>query len=790
MLNGRGRILLPLIVLAIIAPVLGLGHIRFHAARSRLPETGRHEARLGGLADPVEIAMDERGIPHIDARAASDLWFAQGYVHARDRFFQMELGRRKAAGRLSEIFGETTLASDRTMRTLRIAATARRQATDLDEPTRAVLERYADGVNAALKQYGRWVAPELWMLGVKPLRWTVEDSLSIGLLLELQSTWAMGEEIKRSVEMAHLGRETALGLWGWTPRDARRWIPPVKFPGRPPGDGDAILPPFMGGSNNWAIAPQRTATGRPLLANDPHLGVSVPGTWYAVDLRAPGIHVAGVSIAGIPGVLIGHNGRVAWGMTMSMMDDQDLYVLTPDADRTRELIDGAWIPLRTIAETIDVRWRREPETLTVRVSRHGPIVRDTFDSTLALAWTAYEGPSALEAFLRMARADDVEAVAAAWTDVPSPSMNLVAADVDGHILHQVVGRRPRRLRGAGRLPAPGSDSAWMWKGLVEFDRNPRVLDPKEGWVATANHDLFGEGDFDRRETFPGDFAPPWRVRRIRSRLAAETGWDVGKCLGLQGDLRSGRAVAVLKALWPDLERHDGPTARALLGWDGRMEADRPEPLLYSRLVLELVREIGRDEAVEHGLERPIFDAERVLRLLAGGLPDRWWDDVRTERIEDRDLIVSRCLDRVDASGPSPENWGKVHRVDFSHPLRDMPVIGSLLACANPRAPIGLPGDGTTLDVSCWDPDRPYDVTVIPSMRFVADVGDWDRSILVLPLGQSGRPWSSHVVDQLGDWLGVRGRTLPFSREAVEARTRAVLELLPRGRDDVPPPDPQ
>lgn len=778
-MQGRLRIiLLALLIGLILAPVLLFGHIRFYSHRSRLPESGTQTVKLPGVRDRVVVALDSRGVPHIDASSAEDLWFAQGYVHARDRFFQMDLGRRMAGGRLSEIFGQAALSTDRKMRTLRLAATAGSQAADLDDGSRKTLERYSDGVNAALNDYGKWVAPELWLLGVQPTSWRVEDCLSIGLLLQLNLTWAMGDEITRSVEMTHLGREKAVDLWGWDSRQQRRWIPSVEMPSRPPADEDAIMPPFGGGSNNWAIGPSRTATGRPLLANDPHIAVAVPGTWYAVGLRAPGIRVSGASIAGVPGVLIGHNSRVAWGFTMSMMDDQDLYVLTLDESRDRELVDDAWIPLRTVTESIDVRWRSEPETMKVRISRHGPVVRDTFDSTLALAWTAFRGPSAVDAFLRMTRADNVEDVAAAWNDASGPSMNLVAADVEGHILHQVVGRTPRRGRGAGRLPSPGSDSAWEWKGLAAFSENPRSLDPNDGFVVTANHDLFGEGDYSQKSAFPADFAAPWRIRRIRRALSTATDWDVDKCLELQGDVTSGRAVALLKSLWPDLERHGGPSARALLQWDGRMDVDKVEPAIFSQLILDLAQEIGQDEALDTGLDQVLFDGERVLLLLAGGLPETWWDDVRTEAIEDQSMIVDRCLDRLDRSGYNPV-WGEVHQVDFSHVLDGFPLVGRLLRLAGHRQPVGVPGDGTTVNAQHWAPSDPFSVIAIPSMRFVADVGDWDRSILVLPLGQSGRPWSSHVADQFSDWVEGKARILPFSREMIEKETRAELILTPR-----------
>lgn len=774
----RRLIMTVLMVAAVAAPVFLLGHIRFYAQESRLPETGLETIRHRAVRDRVTIDLDHRGIPHVNAATVDDLWFAQGFVHARDRFLQMDLGRRMAGGRLAAVFGEAALPSDRKMRTLRLAAAAQRQVADLDSTSRRALERYAEGVNAALRRYGRWIAPEIWLLGVQPEPWRVEHSLSLGLLLELNLTWAMGEEMQRSAELAHFGRERAADLWGWSEAEQRRWIPPVDVPADQFEDGDAITPPFGGGSNSWAIPASMTATGRPILANDPHVGVAVPPTWYAVGLRAPGIHAVGASVAGVPGVLIGHNSRVAWGFTMSMMDDQDLFVLTVDESRERELVDDAWIGLRTVTERIDVRWRREPETLKVKISRHGPIVRDTLDTALALSWTALRGASPVGAFLKMLRSDDVEDLSAAWDGVAGPSMNLVAADVEGHVLRQVVGRQPQRPRGAGRLPAPGSNSRWAWSGLARVSDNPRQVDPAGGFVVTANHDGFSEGDYPGRDSFPADFASPWRYRRIKSVLASRTDWDVDGCVRLQGDVVSGRAVAVLKSLWPDLQSHGGWAARALLQWDGRMVRDRIEPYLLSRLMLDLGREVGLDEALVAGREQSPVGGERLLRLLAGGMSDQWWDDLRTREVEDRTAIINRCLDRLDQEDRSL-TWGAVHQVDFSHPLQDFPLVGSLLRLAGNRRSAGVPGDGTTVNAFYWDSGQPFRVKAIPSMRFVADVGNWDESVLVLPLGQSGRPWSHHVVDQFSDWLEGTAETLPFSPAAIDASSRARLVLIPR-----------
>lgn len=770
----------------VLVVVLLLGHLRFWAAQSRLPAQGRLSERVAGCPGPVEILVDRIGVPHVRAGSDHAAYFAQGWLHARERFFQMELARRSAAGRLAEVFGAVAVPWDRKARTWRLDAAVRRHHAALDPADRAALEAYAAGVNGALTDLGRWVAPELWVLGVDPEPWTGEDSLRVGVLLHHNLTWSMGEELRRAVEISRLGPDPAVALWGWTPAEARQWIPPVDLRTTPRREEEALRPPLSGeGSNNWAVAPERTATGRPLLANDPHVGVSVPGTWFPIHLQAPQLDVAGASVAGAPGVVIGHNRDVAWGFTMSLLDDQDLWVLNLDEDGERELVDGTWRPLRTITERISVRWRSEPVLLKVRLSERGPIVRESRREPLALSWTGLEGGTSLGAFLRLDRARTVLEAAEAFREVTGPSMNLVAADTGGRILHQVIGRMPERPRGAGRLPAPGFESEWAWSGLLPYERNPRTLDPAEGFVATANHDLFAEGDYPMTERLPGDFASPWRIRRIRSALATAADWDVESSLDLQADLQSGRAVAMLKLLWPELSAHDGSAARTLMEWDGVVTSGSVAPHLFSRLVEDLRRAAGGDEAARTGLPWSPLDADGLLRLLAGGLGDDWWDDVRTERIERRADIVAETLSRLDATMPLAP-WGEVHSAHFDHPLLRLPLVGPTLGRSWSRGPVAVGGDATTVNAHYWRPADPYRVTAIPSLRFVADVGAWDRCVLGVPLGVSGRPWSEHYADQLTDWVAGRAAPLWFSAAAVEREAVLRIELSAAGGETADP----
>jgi penicillin amidase len=770
-------VLLAIAVLLGVAAVLAITHLRMRAATSRLPERGTVREVVAGCPARAQVLLDGRGIPHVKSESEAALWFSLGYLHARDRFFQMELARRSGEGRLAELFGETALNSDRKMRTLRLAASARRQSAMLSADERRTFDAYSAGINAALDRFGKWIAPEIWLLGVDPEPWRVEDSLTIGLLLQLDLSWAMGEELKRAIELARLGRERAVDLWGWTPAQARAWIPPGDGVSHPRRDYEPISPPMGAyGSNSWAVSAERSATGRPLLANDPHLGVQMPGTFFAVHLEGPRTHVAGASIAGIPGVVIGHTEDAAWGLTLAMVDDQDLFVLTLDDAGSRELIDGRWQPLRTVTENIVVRWQEDPVLLKVRLSRHGPLVREQRGETLALSWTGLYGPSVASAILGMNRADSVREVAAAWNRVPGPAMNLVAADSDGRILHQVVGWVPDRGTGGGRLPSPGSDSTWSWSGFRPVAAEPR-LNPTDGFVATANHDFFSEGDFPERDRFPGEFAPPWRVRRIRRALAARSGWAVDDFAELQGDVVSGRAIAVLRQLRPELEQRQGISAEELMAWDARMDVNSTAATLYSSFMLELERAVAGDEAKRDGLEWNPLGPERLMRLLAGGLDESWWNDVGASSTQTRAEILDRVLGELDTAG-TRQRWGDLHQVSFDHPLAGFPIIGQQVSDSWSRGPFAVSGDGVTVNAQAWSERRPFAVTSIPAMRFVTEVGNWDDTVLVLPLGQSGRPWSSHYSDQISSWMHLETVRFPFSREAVERSATASLELLP------------
>jgi len=778
-MSRRGWLLLVAGCAAFALLVAGLlAMVRVWSASSRLPERGSVVERTPGLQYEVEIIFDGRGVPHVRAQDDGSVWFAQGYVHARDRMRQMELGRRRAVGRIAEIFGDEALQSDRRMRILRVAATAQRQLAQMDPAERAVVDAYAAGVNAALLRFRRWIAPEVWMLGIDPEPWQPQDSLALALVLQLQTSDAACAEIRRANQLLHLGRDRAADLWGWTPAEKRSWVPTGEPPSISPEEVEAVTSSCDGmGATSWAVGAQRSATGAALVAAELHQGVRLPNPWYAIHLQGEGVHVAGLSLPGVPGVEIGHTEGVAWGLSTTRMDDQDLYVLDLDDSGSRERIDGTWQPLRTVTEEIVILGRDRPELLKVRLSERGPVVTGNSRETAALAWSGLSGPSAVIGFLRLDAAQSVSEAASAWEGVVGPAFNLVAADRQGHILHHVIGRVPERSRGGGRFPAPGEDSAWAWRGFLPMATNAHRLDPEEGFIVVADHDLFAEGDYPTRERFVGEFAPPWRVRRLRTVLERRTDWDVRATLDLLDDKVLERARALLMIPTPDLQEHAGPTARTLLRWDGTMAAESPAPVVYSRLLLVLGEAIGGDEAERSGLAETPFGPEEILRLLAGGIDETWWDDVRTPEVETREEILPRALSWVDGLGLR-QSWGEAHRVRYRHPLQSFPLVGAAWDRLWSRGPFSVGGDDSTISCAPWARREPFRVNAASAFRFVADVGDWDETVVMVPVGASGRPWSSHYSDQLQPWLEGEPHRLAFSRTAVEAGARARLQLLP------------
>ena len=787
------------------------------------------QVSLPGLQAPVEVLFDAHGVPSIYARDPDDAWFAAGVMHARDRRWQMELYRRVTLGRLSEVLGDATIAFDQRFLTLGLRDAAKAEWERATPQVRLALERYAAGVNAATaEQVGRKKPIEFQLLGITPPPWEPIDSLAVGRLL----AWRLAEnhqaELVRGALAAKFGEAVALQLTGAYPAGAPAILapPPQKSavlldegPGsrltrRGTGNVEGRILPGLewlaagarrGNSNNWVVAGARTRSGRPILANDPHLPIEFPSVWYELHLVAAGLDVIGVTIPGVPFVALGHNARVAWGMTATGADVQDLALERVDVGRQRSMYRGEWIPVDVTRADIPVRGRGAPLPFEVWKTRNGPIFADTdLDWDAPPSWLSPEGRSGDErrayslrweaagdlagAFEALNRASDWTSFTSAVSAFSAPSMNVVYADVDGNIGYAMSGRIPVRASGDGRVAVDGN-MAPAWTGSLSPDTLPRAVNPVSGVIVSANNEV--------DHTFTGlitkDWIAPFRATRLREQLSTATNLDLNAMTALQQDRHSVAADIVLAGLPSAIATGRARPADArsvellerLAAWD-RVVDDRPVVSLYEAFEHALWRRAFVDE-MDEPLFRKFYEwagAERPagLHAIIAERESKWWDDISTiERRESRDdifLLAARDADEQlqdGWGGESSRGWGHVHEARFAHPLGAANFATRWLL---DRGPVPVEGDGTTVMRISWNRLAPFAAWEHPSWRELFDVGHWDDSRVSLPAGQSGHPLSPNYFDQNAAWRSGQSRTQPFARTAVVAASRHRLLLIP------------
>lgn len=777
----KKRLLWSLLALALIVLAAGSGSAVWLTRGGRPVRDG--ELRLSGLQAPVEVRWDRYGVPHLKGDSGRDLALALGFLHANDRMTQLELGRRAAAGRLSEVFGEATLEVDIEARTLRLRRAAEATWERLGAESRAWFEAYAAGVNAWLASRGSDLPPTLKLFGVRPEPWTPVDSLGFVFLMARDlSFWQGRPEELRFEWLQRFGPERTQDLLGEAQLDFPEAIVAMarslSASGVAIDDGNKPVPSLPPGSNNWALGLSRSAEGLPLVANDLHLAMQLPALWYQAHFRAPDYEVMGMTLPGVPGVIVGQNRDVAWAVTHSMIDDHDLFFEDVDSERGLVRRGDAWMPIATEHSEIGVRWGA-PVRLALHVTDRGPLLPPDPGHDLpsrSLAWSAHRQGDPLAAFLHLARARRVADIPAGIIDFVSPAQNLVAADRDGGLLHVILGRIPQRRRGDGRLPAPGWDPSYAWDGLREADVNPRRA-PSDDALVTANDDIRPRG---HANSFVADFDIAARARRIREMLAQRSRWRAEELAVMQGDVVS---VYARELVALSTGSHDGSARRAyesLAGWDGRMARDGVSALfaLYEH---RLATAMFADELDLSRISGPVGRAW-LLRAMRGEMDVAWFDDTRTPQREDRSAIVERALrqaweDGVARWGEAVTHWpyGEWHRLELRHPLGALPVIGNVFN----RGPFPLPGSATTVAAfgSPWLGIGEA-VEQGPTMRWVAVAGDGDRSLAVLPGGQSGHPFDPHYDDQLDLFLDGHMHPVAWSEEAIARVTVSTLHLTP------------
>ena len=786
-------------VLALVLAAVGGGGYLW--LRGSLPIIAG-EVRVSGLGTSVEVVRDRHGIPHIYAQSETDAAFALGFVHAQDRLWQMEMSRRIGAGRLSELFGETSLGTDKFLRTLGVYRVAEANLANLEAATRATLEAYAAGVNALIEHHQGPLPPEFVILGHKPEPWRPADSLVWVKMMafDLSKNWR--NELLRARMSRHLTADQIAEAFPPYPGDAPVALPEFAelYRGLPLAEIHAAAPPApaaANGSNNWVVSGARTAGGKPLLANDPHLGLTAPAIWYFAHLEIAGKGVIGATLPGVPSVVLGRTDRIAWGFTNTGPDVQDLFVERIDPENPNNyLTPNGSRAFETRTEVIQVK-DAEPVEHVVRATRHGPVISDVIDRTdgvpaaktvLAMAWTALsDDDRTAQAGLKLMRAEDWDQFVAALRDFHVPQQNIVYADVDGNIGFYAPARVPIRKpenTTRGMMPAPGWTADNDWDGWIPFDELPHAFNPAAGVVATANNKIVPDG-YPYHLT--NEWELPYRAARIAELLGARETHSVASFRAMQADVRSAMARELLPLLLTtEATSTVGKIAiRRLAAWDATMAGDRVEPTIFVAWMRELNRLLFADE-LGNAFDRfwgyrPIFVAN-VLRDHQG--QGRWCDNVDTGVVESCQTILAQSLERALADlearygGDSDQwRWDQVHAALSEHrPFSKLPVLRRLFELQVPFAggQFTVNRAGNRL-ASARDP---FATVHGPSMRAIYDLGRPDNSIFIHSTGQSGNPLSPLYANFKELWAGVEYVPMTMRRADFEGDALGTLVLRP------------
>jgi len=803
------RTLLALLLLLILLAAA------FWAYRVALLPQVNGTLKVPGLAAPVDIVRDREGVPHIFAHSEDDAHFALGFVHAQDRLWQMEMNRRIHSGRLAEILGPSALPTDKFLRTLGVRKNAEEQFKHYDAATQRALQRYADGVNAYLAVRRGPLPIEFLLTGAPaPEPWTPVDSVGWSTMMawDLSGNWS--NELMRMRLAQRL-----------TKKQIDEFLPP--YPGNA-GKADAPLPTvdytalyktlkgtvdqlvaaartappgFVSGmgSNNWVVSGVRSETGKPLLANDPHLDLAAPSLWYLAQMSAPGFDTIGATLPGLPFVVLGRTDRVAWGFTNTGPDTQDLYIEQVRGNQVRT--PNGWRPLNIRTEVIKVKGRADV-TLIVRTSRHGPLITDVSAAAkdaitqlggdqfeIAFEWAALRPDDlTVQAAAKLNRVHNWAEFVAAMRDFDSPEQNMVYADVDGNIGFIAPGRVPVRRADndlMGQAPAPGWEARYDWIGFIPFASLPRIYNPSSGEILSANEKIVPD---DYRPFLTAEWEPPYRARRIEELLHSRPLHTLASFAAIQADQRSLAATDILPLLLQTTP--SSPAARQALSrlarWDGVMSSDRIEPSIYEAWMRELSRliyadELGPDLFADYWAQRQVF-LVNVLRNVDG--QGRWCDDVNTPEVETCETMKARSLDLALAdlrrrAGPdmSQWKWGLLHIARSAHrPFSHVPVLNRIFDLR-----IATGGDLYTIDVgrnNLRDPGEPFANTHAPSLRALYDLSDLDKSEFIQSTGESGNRFSDLYSNFEKRWADVRYIPMQTRRSSVEEGAMGVLTLTP------------
>ena len=833
-----------LVILALLLAAFGFTWVKVTAPKSFPQVDG--EIHLTGLDGPVNVYRDGMGIPNIYATSAHDLFMAQGYVHSQDRFWQMDFWRHIGSGRLSEMFGKSEVETDAFLRTLGWAQIAEQEYAVADPEAKAMLDAYTEGVNAYLaRRSGTQLSLEYGILKLlnssyKPEPWTPVQTLTWAKSMAWDLGGNMSAEIERAILLKSLPPEYVDELFPPYPSDHPVVVPAIGENVFQPSNAQTfarlnvpdtalvavekkavLLNSLLGpvgadiGSNNWVIAGSRTATGMPILANDPHLGIQMPSIWYQIGLHCRPKNetcpyaVTGFSFAGVPGVIIGHNDNIAWGVTNVGPDVMDLFIekINPDNPNQYEYL-GKWVDMEVHTETILVGGG-DPVELTVRKTIHGPIISDSYGPliqqvevgkqsftekagidlpehyAIAMRWTALEPTRLFNAIWAFDKAQNWEEFRTAARDFVVPAQNLVYADVQGNIGYQMPGNIPVRKNGDGRFPVPGWTGEYDWEGYLPFEELPYVFNPSSGYVATANNQV-NPWDYPYLISTEWDYG--FRAERIVEMIENAPGpIDIAYIQKIHGDNYDASAATLVPLLMQvNMGDANLEGVRAIFdGWDYQDNMDSAPAALYAAFWRRFLANTFGDELPEDRQPGGSSRWFEVVRNVAGQPDSHWWDSKLTaDKVETRDDILKQSFtqavaDVQEALGKDPAKWrwGDLHTSTFRNQTLGESGIALIENLFN-RGPFRTAGSASIVNATGWSATGGFEVTSIPSMRMIVDLGDLRNSLTVHPTGESGHAYNPHYIDMADLWRNIQYYPMLWNEQAIVSNAEARLVLVP------------
>ncbi len=801
-MKTRLKIILGILGSLVVIVLVTLLILRYLVTKSFPAVDGN--VRIAGLEHPVTIQRDEFGVPHIFAENEHDLFFAQGYVHAQDRLWQMDVSRRAGQGRLSEVFGSSTLKFDRLFRTIGMARIAQKLEENLHPESRRVLQAYSDGVNAFIAAHRGKYPVEFDMLNYTPEEWKPIHSLLVARLMawELNISWytdlVLGDLYKT------LGEEKAKEIFPTYPENAPVIVPKELRSANISDnmlqliDVDQAFRKFYGttgthiGSNAWAVGPQKSVSGKAMLANDPHLGFSVPSKWYEIHLCGGEYNVAGVSLPGTPTIVIGHNKEVAWGLTNVMADDADFYLEMTNSAREYFFKD-VWKPMTVFQDTIVVK-DSSAVIMTIKETHHGPIINEvnpvgsmTKDVLISMRWTGQDVSDELYSLLLINRSKNWKEFKAGVKEFTVPGQNFVYADSGGNIGYLAGVRLPIRSAQNATLPMPGWTGEYDWNGFVPFERLPWLYNPPKHFIATANNKTTDN-------SFPYHISnlwePPSRIQRLDELLLKQEKFSSDDFKRMQADYFSYFAKETTPYIIHayDSARIPNEDVRTALSyfqnWHFQFSKDDVPTTIFHVFFTHLLKNIFFDKMGEELFRKYIFIANipyRTVPVLLKNPSSSWFDDASTPQVETRDVVIRKSLEeaiqelKASLGGEMKTwQWGIIHTITFRHPFGSQPPLGSVFNVG----PFPIGGSGTTLNNGEYYLADPYQETLGPSTRQIVDFSDIDAACSIIPTGESGQPMHDHYSDQTPLWLGGEYHTLPIDSVRASALAKHTLRLLP------------